>query len=285
VDYFWSNTIWYLILGMLTLFVFVFALVKRKNRKLVVALYMTLTGFALIFETIVKIVFKAYMYFPKIIMNSQYDDSLAGNLFSQFSVGATALIVAVFQLRFYWYALLAGVYCLIEELFLAMGIFSHNWYRTWMTFVSLIIFFWLAKKLYFKIKEETKLWIYYLSIFAGMFTLDVVTLIWGLILSGFQDYSREYFSDPVTSRYLLGVLYFTVVATASMLIYFFRLKWKWKTIVFLALYGMNYLCDRLHIFYIKDGWFLICSTITIFWIYFSVIFMEYLFRDRRSNNF
>jgi hypothetical protein len=100
---------------------------------------------ALIFETIIKIVFKAYMYYPKIIMNSTYDDSLAGNLFSQFSVGSTALIIAVFQLNCFWYALFAGVYCLIEELFLAMGIFSHNWYHTWMTFASLLIFFWWPK--------------------------------------------------------------------------------------------------------------------------------------------
>lgn len=277
---FWTNTIWYLLLGILTVLVLLFVLIKVKNRKFVFALYMTLAGMALIFETIVKIVFKSYMYYPKIIMNSQYDDSLAGNLFSQFSVGSTALIVAVFQLHYFWYTLLAGVYCLIEKIFLAMGIFSHNWYRTWMTFVSLIIFFGVAKKHYREIQEKTKSWIYYLSIFAGMFTLDVVTLIWGFILSGLQDYSRDYFSDPVTSRYILAVLNFTVVAIISMLIYFLKLKWQWKTIVFLALYGLNFIADKLQIFHIKDGWFLVCSTITIFGIYFSVRLMEYLYGER-----
>jgi hypothetical protein len=280
VNDFWTNTIWYLLLGILTVFVLLFVLIKVKNRKFVFALYMTLTGMALIFETIVKIVYKSYMYYPKIIMNSQYDDSLAGNLFSQFSVGSTALTVAVFQLHPICYTLLAGVYCLIEKIFLAMGIFSHNWYRTWMTFVSLIIFFWVAKKHHREIQEKTKSWIYYLSIFAGMFTLDVVTLIWGFILSGLQDYSRDYFSDPITSRYILAVLYFTVVAIISMLIYFLKLKWQWKTIVFLALYALNFIADRLHIFHIKDGWFLVCSTVTIFWVYFSVRFMEYLFEER-----
>jgi hypothetical protein len=246
---------------------------------------MSLTGMALIFETIIKIVFKAYMYYPKIITNSPYDDSLAGNLFSQFSVGSTALIVAVFQFNIFWYALLAGVYCLIEELFLAMDIFSHNWYQTWMTFVSLLIFFWLAKKLYLKMQEDTRSITYYSSVFAGIFTLDVVTLIWGFILSGFQDYSREYFSDPLTSRYLLGVLYFTVVAIVCMLIYFLSVRWRWKIIVFLALYAMNFIADQLHIFHIKNGLFLICTTTTIFWIYFSVVLMEYLYRDRELEKF
>jgi hypothetical protein len=285
VSHFWTNTIWYLLLGILTLFVVLFVLIKVKNRKFVFAFYMTLTGMALIFETIIKIVFKAYMYYPKIITNSPYDDSLAGNLFSQFSVGATALIVAVFQLHTFWYALLAVVYCFIEELFLAIGIFSHNWYHTWMTFVSLLIFFLIAKMLYFKIKEKKRSITYYLSIFAGLFTLDVVTLLWGFILSGFQDYSRQYFSDPITSRYIIAVLYFTVVAISTMLIYFLKLSWKWKTIVFLALYGVNFIADQLHIFHIKNGWFLVCTTTTIFWIYFSVVLMVYLFKDRKLEKF
>jgi hypothetical protein len=139
--------------------------------------------------------------------------------------------------------------------------------------------------LYLKIQEDTRFVTYYLSVFAGLFTLDVVTLIWGFIFSGFQDYSRAYFSDPITSRYLLAVLYFTVVAISTMLIYFLKLSWKWKAIVFLALYGLNFIADQLHIFHIKNGWFLVCTTTTIFWIYFSVVLMAYLYKDRKLGKF
>lgn len=150
MNYFWTNTIWYVLLAFSTIFEVIFSIIKARRRKFVFAFYMTLVGLVLFFKTIILIVFKAYNYYPMIIHTSPFDDVLAGNLFSQFSVAATALLVAAFNLEYYWIIILSGLYGLIEELFLALGIYSHNWYQTWMTVVLLNIYFGWAKKNYLK---------------------------------------------------------------------------------------------------------------------------------------
>jgi len=281
MNHFWTNTIWYVLLGVSTIFEIIFSIIKAKRRKFVFAFYMSLVGAVLFFETIIFIVFRAYNYYPMIILTSPFDDALAGSLFSQFSVPATALLVAVLNLKYYWILILAGIYGLIEELFLALGIYSHNWYRTWMTVVSLIIYFWWAKKNYSKALEGIKPLRYYLYIILGLFPLDVITLLWGFILSGYQNYTRDFIPDPVRSPYVVSLFYFMFVATTMVLIYFLKLKWHWKTMAIIAVYVINYFAYKLHIFYFYNtGWFLIFSTVSILWMYLSVVFLDRSFRSK-----
>jgi hypothetical protein len=75
-----------------------------------------------------------------------YDDGVVGNYFSQFSVSATAMLIAVYELNYYWYIIFAGAYGCIEELFLKLGIYEQYWYRTWMTVASLPVLSWIGKK-------------------------------------------------------------------------------------------------------------------------------------------
>lgn len=98
---FWSNTIWYILLGISTIIELVLIFIKAKNRKLVLAQYFTISGMTFCFEMAIYLYFKAYAYFPMLIPQSPPDDSIAGNLFSQFSVAATALLIAVYNLKYY----------------------------------------------------------------------------------------------------------------------------------------------------------------------------------------
>ena len=148
---------------MLTLAEIVFVMVKAKRRKLTFAFYLTILGIVLSFETMIMIFLKSYSYYPMILKNPLYpfDDSLAGNLFSQFSIAATILLVVTLNLKYYWHFIFAGIYGLIEAMFLALGIYSHNWYRTWITIVILSIAFWIAKKMHKLILHGIKPVFYY----------------------------------------------------------------------------------------------------------------------------
>jgi len=279
MNYFWTNTIWYVLLGVSTIFEVLCSIIKAKRRKFAFAFYLTLVGQVLFFETMILIVFKAYNYYPMIIHTSPFDDVLSGNLFSQFSVAATALLVAVFNLEFYWIIILSGLYGLIEELFLALGIYSHNWYQTWMTVVSLNIYFWWAKRNYLRGLKEIKPLRYYVYIIFGLFPLDVITILWGFILSGNQNYSRNFIPDPIRSPYVLAIFYYLFVAIILVLIYFLKFKWSWKSTVIIAIYGVNFLLYKLHIIYFFNiGWFIIFSTATIFPMYLSIVLLDYLFK-------
>jgi len=281
MDLFWTNTIWYVLLGILTIFQVIVSIIKAKRRQFSFAFYMTLVGLVLFFETMILIVFSAYNYYPMIILTSPFDDVLAGNLFSQFLVAATALLVAVFKLKYYWILILSAMYGLIEELFLALEIYSHNWYRTWMTIVGLIIYFWWAKKNYLKSLESIKPLRYYGYIISGLFPLNVVTILWGFTLSRYQNYTTNLFPDPIRSPYVGAVFYYLFVAIIMVLIYFSKLKWRWKTMVIIAIYVINYLAYKLHILYFYNiQWFLIFSTVSIFSIYLSVVFLDRLFKTK-----
>ena len=103
MNYFWTNTIWYILLGISTLFELIYVLVKAKKRRLAFAFYLTILGIVLIFETIILIFFSAYYYYPMRLQDSHFlfDRILAGNLFSQFSVSAIALLVTIMNFDFH----------------------------------------------------------------------------------------------------------------------------------------------------------------------------------------
>lgn len=277
---FWTNTIWYVLLGILTLFELIFVMVKAERRKLTFAFYLTILGITLNFEMIILIFMKAYAYYPMILKNPPlpFDDVLSGNLFSQFSVAATVLLVTVLDLKYYWFFIFAGIYGIIEELFLTLGIYSQNWYRTWMTVVLLSAAFWIAKKMYAKMIRGIKPIFYYGYIYLALFPLNIVILEWGVfILCRLQDFNTILFPDPLSSRHFLALVNFWMLSIPIMLLYFLRLKWSWKALVIITIYAIYYLGYKLNLFIIKDGWFLPVSTLSIFWMYLSIVLLDRLY--------
>ncbi|MDO0825878.1 hypothetical protein [Desulfosporosinus nitroreducens] len=285
MNYFWTNTIWYVLLGILTLIELIFVMVRVENRKLTIAFYLTLLGIVLHFETIIFIFMDAYAYYPMIIKNPPMpiDDMLMGNLFSQTSVSATALLVAVLNLKYYWFIIFAVMYGIIEELFLSLGIYSHNWYQTWMTVISLPIYFWVAKKMYEKIIRGIKPLFYYGYIYLGLFLPSSATLThMFFILTRHQDFNATLFPDPVTSRFLIFWVHFHLLSIPIMLIYFLRFNFIWKALVIIALYIIYYIGYKLNLIWIKEGWFLPVSTANIFGMYLSVVILDKLYDSNRK---
>jgi hypothetical protein len=277
---FWTNTIWYILLGISTLVELVLVMVKAKNRQLAIAFYLTITGIVLTFETIILFLMKAYVYYPMILKSPPrpFDDVLAGNLFSQFSVGASALFVVVLNLNNYWFLVFGAIYGIIEELFLALGIYQHNWYQTWMTVTGIPVFCWVVKKMYVKLLQGIKPTYYYGYIFFALYTCNVITLIWGVfMLFRIQDFNTTLVSDPEVSRLYGALGHFLLLSISFMIIYFLRLKWIWKALVILFLYMMYYIGYKLNLVLIKEGWFLSVSTISIIWMYLSVFILDKLY--------
>lgn len=283
MEYFWTYTIWYILLGFLTVceLVLIFSIVKEPKFSL--AFYFTVAGAALTVEVTLFFLFSAYDYYPKIILTSYYDDELTGNLFSQFSIAATALLIAVFNLKIYWILIFAGAYGIIEELFLGLGIYSHNWYRTWMTVVGLIFFFGILKINYKISLHNPKKVLHYLNIFFALITLDVITIIWGFMLSGNQSYSQNLGYNSVASPYLVANLYSYVVSVSLMTMYFRKFSLLSKILIVLLLYIFTLVLNYLSIIYFKNGWwFLTFTTVYIFCDYFSIVLMDYLYTRGRA---
>lgn len=276
---FWSNTIWYILLGFFCIVQILFASKKAKNCKHLIALFLIISGMTFSFEVIVFFFFKAYNYYPMIFPQSPIDDGLAGNLFSQFTVTSTAILISSLNLKYYWFLIFSLIYGVVEEFFLSLGIYSHNWYQTWMTMLGLVLLFYISKKMYaVKFKQIDPLWKYLFMLF-GLFTLHMHIIFWPSILSGIITLNTKLLSDAMISYTLISLTNLFLLSIAWMTIYFSNLTWLWKLTIVFALYGVIYFASSLNIIYVKDGYFIIFSTVDIFGMYLSVFILNKLMID------
>lgn len=275
---FYSNTIWYLLLGTLTVFEMFIVLKKSENHTRIISLFLFISGMTFSIEVVIYCFFKAYNYYPMILPHSPIDDGLAGNLFSQFSITATALIIIVSNLKYYWYFIFAGLYGIIEELFLKLGIYSHNWYRTWITVIGLIILFavWkrVSKDYSFFIGSKKR----YISFFFGLYTLHMILVWWPLLLASIVKINMNIFSDPFTSYTFVSFLNLTVLTVICLLVYFSHSKWLSRVIEMLLFYSIFYLSEKFNIIHIKTGWSFVVATIDILGMLLFVYFLDKLFK-------
>ncbi len=288
MDHFWTYTIWYILLGLTTVGELAAAFVLSGKRRLAAGLYLILAGIVLCFETMILIFGKAYTYYPMLLQTSPdpFDRVLAGNLFSQFSVAATALLVALFGLGFRWSFLLAAAYGLVEEIFLALGIYSHNWYSTWMTVIGLSLYFQLAKTLHAFLLRGVSPAVFYGCIFIGLFPLYIVTVVWAFMVSGHLSFNAALLSDPVASRYLLVLAVYAVPgAAAAMYIYYARSGPLRKALAAAALFLLYFACAVHGLIVIRPGWFLAVTVTTTAWAYLSVALMDRLLRQARKPHY
>jgi hypothetical protein len=274
---FWSNTIWYILLGITTILELVIILIKEKDRKHVLSLFLTISGITFIcFEMIILMCLKAYIYFPKIFSN-QHDDSVVGNLFSQFSVTSSAILITVLNLRFYWYLVIAAVYGVIEELFIQLGIYKHYWYQTWMTLIGLLILFWVAKRVnYIFLNHFGRIW-RFLFIFLGLCTLHLHTISWASKVVGIRKFNESLLPNNDCSIVVIAGIYMVLLGISTMIIYFTNIKWMWKILGICILYIAHYMAEKNQLLMSSEGWFFILTSISIWGMYLYIYILDWLY--------
>lgn len=285
VDTFWSNTVWYVLLAVITAGELAYVLVKSARRQLNCAFYLTLAGLVFLVEVALLIIGGAYTYYPMILHNhpDPFNDNIAGNAFSQYSLAATALLVAVFNLKYYWVLAFAALYGVIEELFLALGIYRHNWYQTWMTLLLVPALCGLAKYMYARAGRGLSPSFYYGYILLALFPLASIPTIWGLKLALLIDYQTTLCANPEISRATIGYPLFFSVAATMMLVYYLQVKYYWKGLMVLLLYAVIYAADQLNLVLVREGWFLPVATIITGWMYVAVFILDRLYRGHKNH--
>ncbi len=142
---FWTNTVWYVALAVISAAMIAISLVKAPLRKKTLAFFFAVLGMTYFFEAFLLIVTDAYAYYPQIASDS-FHESLIGNFFSQYSVSASAVLIATLGLRLGWRIGFSIVYFLIDILFIHLCIYSQSWYRSWYTLIGFFIYSWGVKK-------------------------------------------------------------------------------------------------------------------------------------------
>lgn len=286
MNHFYTNTIWYLLLGLVTVIELTITFYRAENRLKLAAFYLTIFGAVLNFEAVILIFFKSYAYYPMILNNHRFpfNDILAGNLFSQASLSATAMLLMVFKCPYYWFAIIAVIYGLIEQLFLYLGIFQHYWYQTWMTVLVLPLYFWAVKLMYDSITSKIKPFLLYIYIYLAMFVFNNVIIIWIFQLTGIQEFSTTILADPNMSRHLLVWILFHLLVIPLMVLYFARISRIWKVTMVASVFLVYYVWLKLGLVLIADGWFLPVAVIVISWTYLSILLMDRLYKTKVASS-
>jgi hypothetical protein len=275
---FWSNTIWYILLGVLTVIQMVAALRIEKNVKYVMVLLFVLSGLTFTFEATI-LFFRAYDYYPLIMPKTPIYDTMAGNLFSQFSVVSTALLIAVLDLKYYWFFVFSLIYGIIEELFLKHGLYKHYyWYKTWMTMLGLLLLFGVTKHIY-KNKYLFRMPILrYLFMLYGLFTLHMPTAWWIQMMTGMIYLNITILPDAMSSFVLICIGNLFLLANTCMFVYYSELKWYWKSMIVLILYCILYFAHKLALIYMNiEGWFSMFASIDIGGMFLCIFILDKLF--------
>lgn len=266
---FWTNSIWFIILWVLSVVELIIIFVKAKDKKLTFALYCAVIAMIFLYESVICFVLKSYEYYPKFAHNS-YDEIMLGNISSQYSVAATAILIAVLNLKNYWYVIFSCAYAIIETIFLTLGIYKQNWYDTWMTAIGTIILFWIVNKMYRYSKAGLKPLPRYIFLTLSLFTL-YVNSIYIPRLIGITTFVNPFTSDQLMGASLVAVVDFTIMSNVFMFIYFYKPKWQYSALIILVIYFMNYMATKFGFLYIMQGWFwaykTYCMAIMYLYIY------------------
>ena len=160
---FWSNTIWYLLLSIISLISIVLILYKSNNRKFDIGFGLAVLGTTFHAEFTLLVAFNAYRYFPK-IFNDSFLDSVFGNYVSQISVATSVMLAIIYRIPVMCNLIIAGIYFLIDILFVELGVYRHLWYKSWYSFVLVVLSLLVASKWYRRLLNHPNPFLYYLTL-------------------------------------------------------------------------------------------------------------------------
>lgn len=272
MEYFWSNTIWFILLGITTAATLAYVLVKAEDGKRAFAFFLSVSGLTYMVEATIFLFFKAYDYYPMLLHRvSRVDDGLAGSLFSQFSISATALLLCTRKLKFYWYLIFPLAYAAIEELFMYLGIYRQYWYRTWMTAGGFLLLFVIVKLLYDRAAGNPGRVLRHGLMAAAAFVPHTLLITWPIRLLGYPAFTEKLLPDPVVSGMLLFTVNALLLSNAVAAAYYRKPGWRVHAAVilaFFALYCAAWLADV--IIYKSIGAALLFAAVQIGGMYLSV---------------
>ena len=152
-----KNSIPFLILFIIHTFLIGLAFYKSKNKKEIIIFLGSIMGFSYLLEFFVLNLFKGYKYMPNVLRNKSLDNFLGAFLSQSIFVPFTAVYLTLTKSGI-TKKMLGGIYfSLIELLFLRLGVYKHNWWRTVYTLILIPIYFVISDYWYYMLAKKNEL--------------------------------------------------------------------------------------------------------------------------------
>lgn len=281
---FWSNTIWYVLLGIISIISIVLALYKSNNRIFIIGFILVILGATFHIEMLVLTAFNGYRYYPK-ILSDPFLDAALGNYFSQILITSTVALVIAYKIPTAWNFIIAGIYYVIEELFIKLGIYQQHWYKSWYTSLGLILSIWFCKKWYYHLLNYPKTFLYYISLYLGARAIFSLIILFKYFFQIEIININFVFDEFSRNQAVLIVTYGIIWIIMMIIIYRLNIKWMWKGGIFVLLFITQYFLIKIAgVIIVKNGWFFVVTLLNLFGSYFSVVLTDYLLSKGISSN-
>lgn len=284
-----NNAYWYIILCVASTFLFIYALYKNKDNKLIV-LYFVIAGFTYFMEYFVLVLFKGYVYYPKILKNQYFDNIMGAVVSDGFTIPMISTFIAAFRLNFMKRLFISLFILLIEILFLKIKIYEHYWWSNYYTFFGSVIVFYYAQRWLSIIHKPIKHIIRFINLFFINLAIQasIVFILAGILKLYFYEIS--WFKDPVRSHVAFSTIYIIFISIIFVSLVTFQLGWISRTIAILLTSICDIILLNMDILHLSNKWSLInflvfriiiltiLSLINKYWLpktYLSIDYKEY----------
>ena len=279
---FWTNTVWYIVLALISAAALAVILVKTRERRKTVAFWLAVLGFTYFLEIALLLLFSAYTYHP-MLAPQPFFDAILGNVFSQVSVSSSAVLICVLGLSNWWLAGFSAAYFLIDVLYVHLGVYEHFWYRSVYTLAGFFIYGLIVRYWYGKIFATPSKRVYIATHYLGTWATAGNLLGTLFKLIGLREFQSGLYADPARDHNATGIIYSTVIVATMLTLYKWRMPWLKKLPVFLVLLACEFALIYWQVIITAPGWQIPVALIDVAGYYGFTVYLDRLMRNGNSH--
>ncbi|WP_404355143.1 hypothetical protein LG291_16565 [Cytobacillus firmus] len=269
-----SNLLWFLGLVLISIGL-IYITYKKTDFRFNLAVYFFTMGLSFLLEYIVLIIGDAYTYNPNFFSIRWYDDVFGSSISQAFFIPSVLMTIAAFRISFKWIILIIASIYGIEELFLWLGIYEHNWWKSWFTpvilFASVFVIKWWRNRV-----EDPSFFIQYITVYMAITTIFQGVSFGLTAIVGSHHYKVGWFDSPYQDHVAFSVLIWIIYALLLTIVIIKFYRFKWLVSLFIADFAFHIIMEKMDILVINSFWNP---------VFFSVILMLLLMLIRKLNHY
>jgi hypothetical protein len=269
-----TKTLPFIILLVIHTGLLIYTFCKNKNQKSLFVLLLSNIGFAYFFEFFILNLFQSYQYKPK-LFKKNYLDNILGAFFSQgVFLPFTSIFISSFG--FGWkIKVMFGIYfAIVERIFIKLGIFRNNWWRTLYTVLLIPLYFKISDFWYKNLLKGTPI-----NLFFSFFMMTWVTGLSLLNILGVVRKVRFGLGRFYTwkEHFILSTLYWFMISLFTTYSIYKNSNWQGKLVSFLIMKHVDWFLVKMGIVKAHLHNLLFMNALQIGMIYISVIYKDWVY--------
>jgi hypothetical protein len=272
-----SKTLPFLVLLVIHTVILLYTFGKNKNRKSLFILLLSNIGFAYFFEFFTLNLFHSYEYKPKLYKKKYLDNILGAFLSQGVFVPFTSVFISSFGLGWKIKVMFGIYFAIIERIFIKLGIFKNNWWRTIYTVLLIPIYFKISEVWHKCLKNGNGS-----ILFSSFLLMNWVTGLSILNVLGVAHKVRFGLGKLYMWRehFILSTIYWFVISIIMTFRLYKNTNWQGWFQSFLFMKIVDWFLIKMGIIkaHFKNLFYM--NALQIFMIYLSVIYRDIIYRGQ-----